>query len=137
MYAYIHTYKNHYYAMFCCSIINECMHAVSLNSSAARVCPGDTLVFTCVTNTSSLLWNMNGTTQNSFFYEQEQLQSTETLDIFSINLISITGTTFVSTATVHNVSIEDDKTIITCSDSNQVEKSAEVNLSGSYYVHMY
>ena len=73
---------------------------------------------------------MNGTTQNAFFYEQEQLQSTETLDIFSINLISITGTTFVSTATVHNVSIEDDKTIITCSDSNQVEESAEVNLSG-------
>ena len=35
-----------------------------------------------------------------------------------LNLTSITGTMLVSTATVHNISVEENKKIIECSDSS-------------------
>ena len=99
---------------------------VSLYSSAARVCPGDTLVFTCVTDTGVLVWGIDGI--NHVFYEAGQ--SSQLLDIFTVNLINITGTTFVSTATVHNARIENNGTIITCSDNNNQMKTLEARISG-------
>ena len=104
---------------------------VSLNSSAVRVCPGDTLVFTCITDTGALIWGSDGTTQIAVFFEADQLNSTENLGIFTLSYINITGnTSFVSTATVYNVSIEDDGTIIICSDGNNKIKTVEVRISG-------
>ena len=99
------------------------------------MCPGDTLVITCTIDTGTLVWGINGTSQNTVFFESGQLNFTETLGIFTISLINITGnTSFVSTATVYNVSIEDDGTIITCSDSihmNQTKK-LKVRTSGMF-----
>ena len=89
---------------------------VSLNSSTVRVCHGDTLVFTCITDTGALIWGIDGS--NQVFFEPEQLNSIASLGIFALSLINITGTTLVSTATVHDVIIENNGTIIACSDSN-------------------
>ena len=52
------------------------------------------------------------------------------LDIFTLNLISVSGMMFVSTATVHNVSIEEDGKAISCSDNNQTKRKLLVTLSG-------
>ena len=89
-------------------------------------------MFTCTTDTGLLIWDTNGETQNAVFFEPEQLNSTEYLGIFTTSLINITGNTFVSTATVYNVSIENDGTIIICSDSsmNQTRK-LKVQTSGT------
>ena len=94
------------------------------------MCPGDTLVFTCTTDTGALIWYINGTTQNAFFIEADQLNSTESLDIFTLSLIDIIGATLVSTATVQNVNIENNGTIIICSDINNQIKTLEVRISG-------
>ena len=90
-------------------------------------------MFTCTTDTGSLIWYTSGTTQNEVFFKPEQLNSTQYLGIFTLSLINTTGNTFVSTATVYNVSIEDDGTIIICSDSimNQTKK-IKVKTSGTF-----
>ena len=104
---------------------------VILNSSAVSVCPGDTLVFTCTSDNGPLIWYTNGTS-NAVFYEPDQLNSTESLGIFTIGFINITGNTFVSTATVFNISFEDDGTIIICSDNRMSQtKKIKVKTSGT------
>ena len=43
------------------------MFAVTLNSSADSLCPGDGVVFTCVTDTGQLNWGI-GLTVRQFYY---------------------------------------------------------------------
>ena len=83
-------------------------------------------MFTCITDTGLLIWDINGT--NDIFYQAGQ--SSMPLDIFTLNLISVSGMMFVSTATLHNVSIEDDGKAISCSDNNQTKRKLVVTLSG-------
>ena len=83
-------------------------------------------MFTCITDTGSLSWDVNGS--NNVFYQAGQ--SSMSLDIFTLNLLSVSGMMFVSTATVHNVSIEDDGKAISCSDNNQTKRKLVVTLSG-------
>ena len=69
------------------------------------------------------------------FFDADQLNSTENLGIFTIFTISFTNitgnTSFVSNVTVYNVRIEDDGTIVTCSDSNMNQtKKLKVKTSG-------
>ena len=88
---------------------------VTLTSSADSVCPGDTVVFTCVTDTGSLTWSSNGTTETYFTLSQVN-EAVRTLGIFSLKLVATTGG-FKSTATVHNVSLYQDGASITCDDN--------------------
>ena len=83
-------------------------------------------MFTCITDTGSLTWDINGT--NEVFYQEGQLSGS--LDIFTLNLISVSGMMFVSTATAHNVSIESDGKALSCSDNNQTKSNLAVTLSG-------
>ena len=83
-------------------------------------------MFTCTTDTGLLIWYVNGT--NDVFYQAGQ--SSKSLDIFTLNLISVSGMMFVSTATAHNVSIESDGKAISCSDNNQTQSNLAVTLSG-------
>ena len=104
------------------------MRAVHLNSSATSICPGDAVVFTCTTDTGALVWDVNGT--NHVFYEAGQ--PSHLLDIFTLNLVSDTGMVFMSTATVNNVTLEDDKKVILCKDNNHTEKESEIKLTGNW-----
>ena len=62
--------------------------AVSLNSSAVRVCPGSELVFTCTTDTGTLFWKSGG--DNCVYVKG--LYSSGLLDnVFKINLTNDTG----------------------------------------------
>ena len=51
----------HVYYTDLTSRVYTCFYAVTLDSSADSVCPGDTVVFTCATDTGELIWNVNGT----------------------------------------------------------------------------
>ena len=82
-------------------------------------CPGDTLVFTCTTDTSELVWSSSDVSGNELYYGSSEQVTMRMLGNIILNLTSVTGTMLVSTATVHNVSIEDNGKIIECSDSSQ------------------
>ena len=90
--------------------------AVILNSSAARVCPGGTVVFTCTTDTGDLLWDSSGMNELYEIHES-QLYMHDIIDIFTVNLTGIDGMTLVSTATVQNVQLTHNGRVITCSDA--------------------
>ena len=67
------------------------------------MCPGDTVVFTCVTDTGQLAWRSNG---HSHFYSTSVKAIVDDVDIFTVNLTSVTGMVLVSTATVHNIQLD-------------------------------
>ena len=106
-------------------------NTVTLTSSADSVCPGDTVVFTCVTDTGQLVWRSNG--HNFLYYSAGQLS--ENVYIFTTKLSNVSGMIFMSTATVHNVQLSHNGTVITCSDmtfkGSSVNKT--VQLSGKIF----
>ena len=97
--------------------------SVTLTSSADSVCPGDTVVFTCVTDTGVLLWEGNG--HNHVYLGTSGVQ-TASVDIFTLYRESATETMLVSTATAPNVQLKHNGRIIACSDSIS-PGSSEVN----------
>ena len=101
---------------------------VTLTSSADSVCPGDTVVFTCVTDTGQLAWLSNG--HNSLYYSAGQ--PTWTVYIFTVKLCNVTGMIFISTATLHNVQLSHNGTVIICSDTTFIGSSIKetVQISG-------
>ena len=93
--------------------------AVNLTSSAELdVCPGDTVVFTCVTDTGKLQWT-NDNDDTKLYYSTSQVnQPAVTNDfggIFVLKLIRASANSFESTATAYNVSLNNDGLNITCS----------------------
>ena len=79
------------------------------------MCPGDTVVFTCVTNTSVLLWESNG--QNHVYQGMSGLWTASVNMMFTLYRESVTGKMLVSTATVHSVQLNHNGRVIACSDS--------------------
>ena len=90
------------------------MDVVSLNSSALRVCPGSTLVFTCTTDTGKLVWKSGG---DNHLYVSGQYSNGLLDNIFTLNLTIVTGMVLVSTATLQNVLIGYNGRTILCYDS--------------------
>ena len=87
-----------------------------MNPSAVRVCPGGTVVFTCTTNTGKLLWKSNG--MNAYYAPTEE-NRVEDVGIFTVNLTrNGSRMELTSTATVHNVHLDHNRTVISCSDSD-------------------
>ena len=106
---------------------------VNLTSSASKVCPGDTVVFTCVTNTAPLIWRVNGDTSKEIIYFSANQVNIPILDetegIFTIELVS-TMDGFKSTATAYNVSLNSNGSNITCTD-NTLSKHDHSNTENS------
>ena len=96
-------------------IINNSIHTVTLTSSADKLCPGDTVVFTCVTDTGRLVWvPINPINKHSF---HSSTQKPVTKDIFTLTLLNVTNSsTYRSTATAHNISVGYDGTEVSCTD---------------------
>ena len=102
------------YACSLCYLLSR--RAVVLNTSAARVCPGGTVVFTCTTDTGQLFWESNGMNE-LYRSSKSQLYAHDVLDVFTVNLTGINGMTLVSTVTVQYVQLNHNGRVITCSDA--------------------
>ena len=106
---------------------------VKLCSSTEDVCPGGTVVFTCVTNTGKLIWSVgNGISQS--FHSPAQLNMPIHDDIFTLLLQNVTGdtnNTYHSTVTATNVPLAYNELIVSCSDDEfeaSTRKSTIVSL---------
>ena len=95
--------------------------SVTLTSSADSVCPGDTVVFTCVTNTGVLAWEIISINNQHVFINPAQINMNATEDIFTMVLLNVTGTNnsiYWSTATAHHVPLNYGERNISCFDSD-------------------
>ena len=73
------------------------------------------MVFTCVTDTGRLVWEVGKTKQT--FYSQLSIDVPIPLDIFTLTLVSVTNSnTYQSTAVAHNVSVDYNWISIKCID---------------------
>ena len=81
------------------------------------VCPGDTVVFTCTTNTGFVSWadNSDGTGALGYTSSNAIGQPPRQLGIFKLALTNVNGSMFVSTATVDNVTYSQSSSNIYCS----------------------
>ena len=74
------------------------------------------MVFTCVTDTGQLQWSSDDG-DSRLYHSTIQVNEpafTDFGDIFVLKLINTSNNTFVSTATAHNVSLNNDGINITC-----------------------
>ena len=96
---------------------------MTLTSSADSVCPGGTVVFTCVSDTGRLVWVVNNSVDHvQSFHSINQIKTIETVQIFKLELVNVTGIdnkTYLSTATAHNLLPDYNGTDITCEDGEQ------------------
>ena len=84
--------------------------------SYSPVCPGDTVVFTCNTNTGVVSWADNSDGTGSIGFSSNAIgQPPRQIGIFKVALISVNGMMFVSTATVDNVTHSQSSSNIYCS----------------------
>ena len=71
------------------------------------------MVFTCVTDTGRLIWDVNHT--SIAFHSTSQLNKVIQLDtVFNVTLHSIIGNTYHSTATAAHVPVSYNGTIVEC-----------------------
>ena len=112
---------------------------VKLYSSTEDVCPGGTVVFTCVTDTGKLIWSVgNGISQS--FHSPAHLNVPIRDDIFTLLLQNVTGdnnNTYHSTVTATNVSLAYNEMIVLCSDAKSkapTRKSTILALGTHIYV---
>ena len=99
------------------------MCTVTLSSSADSLCPGDGVVFTCVTDTGRLVWNIKDSTLS--FHSPALHNYIIPLDtVFNVTLLNITGNMYHSTANAVNVPINYHDVTVSCS-SGQIEIQSE------------
>ena len=108
-----------------CEINRNCIipTTVILESSSNKTCPGDTVTYTCVTDTGELVWRENNS-QQVLFAEYNHLP--QQLDIFTVNLTKISGMVIVSTATINNVLLQHNGTVLSCSDNATPHLAVEI-----------
>ena len=103
-----------------------CNDAVTLSSSADSLCPGDGVVFICVTDTGRLKWDINKQIQS--FHSPMQLNIPVAKDIFITilrNVSVVNGSTiYKSTATAAHVPITYNALVI-CTDHYDFETKVE------------
>ena len=97
---------------------------VTLTSSAGGVCPGDTVVFTCVTDTAPLIWSTSVNEHIKMYYPSDQVnESAVNLGgIFTVKIVNTTGQ-FESLTTAYNVTPDYNGVNITCSNNINVNKA--------------
>ena len=109
------------------------------------VCPGDTLVFTCITSyesnieSVSVLWAINNQ-ERSLNYQHYQSRSGPSLNgfTFSMTKINDTASTVTSTATNVSVTLELNGTAINCSgDAVHFSNTLTVHIAGKIHHEPY
>ena len=104
--------------------INHFTHCIDIlvvtlisSSADSDVCPGDTVVFTCVTDTGQLQWISDDGISKWYRFPSEVNEPafTKSGSAFVLKLINTSNNyTFESTATVYNVSLNNDGINILC-----------------------
>ena len=85
------------------------------------------MVFTCVTDTGRLVWEVNKTKQT--FHSPALLNIPITLDIFTMTLLNVTNSSlYQSTTVVHNVSVDYNWTCVKCIDGGQSSDNKQLNI---------
>ena len=107
---------------------------VTLTSSADIVCPGDTLFFTCVTDTGVLAWEING---YNYVFLPGVSEDTALLGntMIVVNLTRLIGNEAVSTATAQNTHIDLNGSVMFCIDSLELNSGSQkktIQVSGIY-----
>ena len=73
------------------------------------------MVFTCVTDTGRLVWEVGKTKQS--FHSPSSINTPIPLDIFTLTLLSVTNSSiYQSTAVAHNISVDYNWTSVKCID---------------------
>ena len=92
---------------------------VTLTSSADILHPGDTVVFTCVTDTGRLVWEINGKNNRHSFHSPDQINMYSTVENFTLTLLSVTNNSiYQSIAVAHNISVDYNGAELSCSDGS-------------------
>ena len=86
----------------------EIVCTVTLTSSVDSVCPGDTVVFTCITDTGKLIWTVNNSVDPVSFHSIKQIKMIVTEQIFELLLVNVTRIDkntymYLSTAILHTM----------------------------------
>ena len=77
------------------------------------------MVFTCVTDTGRLVWEINDSNNRHSFYSPTQINIPVTLDIFTLTLLSVTNNSiYQSTAVAHNISVDYNGIEVSCRDGS-------------------
>ena len=75
------------------------------------------MVFTCVTDTGRLAWDLTHNNIKQSFHSPAQINVPVTVDIFTLTLVSVTNSSiYRSTAVAHNVSVDYNGAKVSCSD---------------------
>ena len=111
-------------------VVDNYIHTVTLTSSADILCPGDTVVFTCVTtDTGRLVWEINDINNRHSFHSPAQINISIPLGIFTLTLLSVTNNSiYQSTAVAHNISVDYNGTKVSCRDG-QVYKPEQMSIT--------
>ena len=111
----------HQSGLFYIKLPNFALYPVTLTSSPESLCPGGTVLLTCVTDTGKLEWRfaIGSKHVTQYFYRTNQIGILINKSVFTVILHNITGddnNTFWSTATVsHHVPLNYSENV-SCSD---------------------
>ena len=125
-----HRYVRHYESYTVCIYRICASFTVTLDSPADSVCPRDTVVFICATDTGELVWDVVG---NQFYFSTSQVPNVDPSFPIKFTLTTIQGANLVTKATISNVHLDDNGTVITCLDSSipQLSNKAMIELAVS------
>ena len=111
---------------------------LSFNQSSPSydiVCPGDTLVFTCITSGGGVVWRINTGSRTLF-----NNYNVVTLNSFILKITEINNTTstLISTATSDSASLQLNGTVIDCSgDGVHFINALTVHIAGKIHNESY
>ena len=128
-------------------LVSSSSTVLSFSQSAPSydiVCPGDTLVFTCITSyesnieSTSVLWTINNQ-ERSLTYQHYQSRSGPSLNGFTFNMTEINNVTsrITSTATKVSVTSELNGTAINCSGDAVHYSTLTVHIAGKIHHEPY
>ena len=84
------------------------------------------MVFTCVTDTGRLVWELINSNYKQSFHSPTQINMPITLDIFTLTLVSVTNSSiYQSTAVAHNISVDYNGIKVACRDGSVLNPDHE------------
>ena len=117
-------------------LVSSSSAVLSFNQSSPSydiVCPGDTLVFTCITSEGGVVWRINGSSRSL-----SNNSKTELINGFLLSITDVTNNTVTSTASV-NVSapLHLNGTVIDCSGDGLHYSTLTVHIGGKIHHEPY
>ena len=108
----------------------------TMPSGEIDVCPHNPVEFTCV-GELELQWRDVDTPMTVTYNNVSSVNQTSITGVFRTVLTDISGNKLTSTATIDNVSLNDDGEEITCRDSSGIRTQSHilVQLKGAYTVY--